>query len=85
MGHASLSTTEIYMHDAPKNDAAQRLTAAFGVASAGAPVCITLLLEGLGPAARHIRREVVATGSLFRFQSRAVKRPTRADRWARLR
>ena len=30
MGHASLSTTEIYMHFAPKHDAAQRLTAAFG-------------------------------------------------------
>jgi len=30
MGHASLSTTEIYMHHAPKHDAAQRLTQAFG-------------------------------------------------------
>jgi len=30
MGHASLSTTEVYMHFAPKHDAAQRLTAAFG-------------------------------------------------------
>jgi integrase len=29
MGHASLSTTEIYMHHAPKHDAAQRLTTAF--------------------------------------------------------
>ena len=35
MGHASLSTTEIYMHHAPKHDAAQRLTAAFGAAAAG--------------------------------------------------
>jgi site-specific recombinase XerD len=32
MGHASLATTEIYMHFAPKHDAAQRLTEAFGVA-----------------------------------------------------
>jgi integrase len=30
MGHASLSTTEIYMHHAPKHDAAEKLTAAFG-------------------------------------------------------
>ena len=28
MGHASLSTTEIYMHFAPKHDAAERLTEA---------------------------------------------------------
>ncbi len=33
MGHASLSTTEIYMHHAPKHDAAQRLSEAFGVAA----------------------------------------------------
>jgi integrase len=30
MGHAQLQTTTIYMHYAPKHDAAQRLTAAFG-------------------------------------------------------
>ena len=33
MGHASPSTTEIYMHFAPKHDAAKRLTAAFGETS----------------------------------------------------
>ena len=31
MGHASLSTTEIYMHHAPKHNAAQRLTEAFAI------------------------------------------------------
>jgi site-specific recombinase XerC len=32
MGHANLETTTIYMHFAPKADAAQRLTAAFSIA-----------------------------------------------------
>jgi hypothetical protein len=31
MGHAHLETTQIYMHFAPKHDAAQRLTEAFGI------------------------------------------------------
>jgi plasmid stability protein len=35
MGHASLSTTKIYRHHAPKHDAAQRFTAAFGPAEQG--------------------------------------------------
>jgi integrase len=30
MGHAHLETTQIYMHFAPKHDAAEKLTAAFG-------------------------------------------------------
>jgi site-specific recombinase XerD len=30
MGHANLDTTQVYMHFAPKHDAAQRLTEAFG-------------------------------------------------------
>jgi integrase len=34
MGHANLSTTQIYMHFAPRHNEAQRLTVAFG-ASAG--------------------------------------------------
>jgi integrase len=34
MGHAKLETTQIYMHHAPKHDAAQRLTTAFGGAEA---------------------------------------------------
>jgi integrase len=33
MGHSKVTTTEIYMHSAPKHDAADRLTAAFGGAA----------------------------------------------------
>jgi integrase len=37
MGHAHLETTQIYMHFAPKHDAAERLTAAFGGTNAREP------------------------------------------------
>jgi hypothetical protein len=33
LGHATLSTTAIYMHFAPKRNEAQRLTEAFGTVS----------------------------------------------------
>jgi integrase len=33
MGHSDVKTTQIYMHYAPKHDAAERLTAAFGGAA----------------------------------------------------
>jgi integrase len=29
MGHSDVKTTQVYMHHAPKHDAAQRLTEAF--------------------------------------------------------
>ncbi|MGO8905948.1 MAG: hypothetical protein ACLQMH_10040 [Solirubrobacteraceae bacterium] len=40
MGHSNLSTTEIYMHFAPKHDAAERLTAAFGGAAQADAVAV---------------------------------------------
>jgi len=42
MGHSDVKTTQIYMHHAPKHDAAAKLTAAFVVASdVGEPVAST--------------------------------------------
>jgi hypothetical protein len=41
MGHANLDTTQVYMHFAPKHDAADRLTAAFGVVDEAAPVSLS--------------------------------------------
>ncbi len=40
MGHAKLETTQIYMHHAPKHDAADRLTEAFGGATQADAVAV---------------------------------------------